>query len=344
MNSFDKISIIIPCYNVEKYIDRCLQSVIDQTYPAECMEIICVNDASTDNTLDLLKAWEQRYPDNICVVDCEVNGRQGRARNIGIEYATGEWIAFIDSDDWIEKDYLSSMLDASEGCEIVCCRLGRDSSDSLSYFEKPQTGQADRELVFDNDDKRREMLVLATLSFSAYCKLIRKSFLVENSLFFPEGLAYEDIYWGTLIPYYVSKVRFVEKALYHYYVNPGSTVLAGDAGYHPDMLTVNLMVQEELRRRGLFQKYRDEIEYNFLYTCYFAFLKVLALRYSKPEYSLYRLLREITLEAVPDWHNNRYIRNGDIKEFHLILLELLDKDIDKTAFLQVLEAIRKAGI
>lgn len=340
----DKISVIIPCYNVEKYIDRCLESVTGQTYPPEETEIICVNDASTDRTLELLKDWEQRFPDNICIVDCEENGRQGRARNIGLEYATGEWIAFIDSDDWVEKDYLSAMHDKSEGCEIVCCQPGRDSSDALTFFENTAFGRSDRTVILDNDDKRREMLVLATLSFSAYCKLIRRSFLVENELYFPERLAYEDIYWGTLLPYYVTKVAFVERMLYHYYINPGSTVLAGDAGHHPDMLTVNLMVQADLKKRGLYERYRDEIEYNFLYTCYFAFLKVLALRYSTPNQSLYKLLREITFEAVPDWRSNRYIRNGDIKEFHLILLELLDKDLDKAGFEQMIEAIRRSGI
>lgn len=84
------ISIIIPCYNVEQWIDRCLSSIAEQTYPIENIEMICVNDCSTDNTLYKLLEWEKRYPDNIVIVECEVNGRQSKARNIGLQYATAE--------------------------------------------------------------------------------------------------------------------------------------------------------------------------------------------------------------------------------------------------------------
>lgn len=98
------ISAIIPCYNVEKYIDRCLSSVVQQSIGMEHMQIILVNDASTDNTLEKLLLWETRYSDNILVITYEQNIRQGGARNIGLNYATGDYIGFVDSDDWIEPD------------------------------------------------------------------------------------------------------------------------------------------------------------------------------------------------------------------------------------------------
>lgn len=82
----NKISIIIPCYNVEKYIDRCLESIEKQTIGIETLEIICLDDKSVDGTLDKLHEWEKRYPDNIVVVELPDNGRQGCARNIGLSY------------------------------------------------------------------------------------------------------------------------------------------------------------------------------------------------------------------------------------------------------------------
>lgn len=345
MSESPMISIIIPCYNVEKYIDRCLESIRQQTFGLDRLEIICLDDKSVDGTLERLHEWEQVYPDVFVIIELPDNGRQGRARNIGLSYATGEWVAYVDADDWLEPDYFKKMIDvADDFCDMVVCKAGRDDSDHLSYYDQSEVIGDDYAILIDNEEKRREISVLASIPFIAYCKLIRRDFLLSHNLFFPERLAYEDIFWGALLPYYVKKVVFVEKTLYHYFVNPASTVLAGNASHHPDMLTVNLMLWREYSDRGLYPKYMDEIEYNYIYTCYLAFLKVLALRYSEPEYSLFRILKELTLTFIPDWRQNRYIRNGDIKEFHLLLLELLDKDINTDTFTEVLDMIRKSGI
>ena len=118
-----KISIIIPCYNVEVYIDRCLGSVMEQSIGIKNVEIICVDDASTDKTLEKLLIWEHQYPESITIVRSETNGRQGAARNIGMEYASGEWVAFIDSDDWITPDYYEKLIKRGEetGADVVGC-------------------------------------------------------------------------------------------------------------------------------------------------------------------------------------------------------------------------------
>lgn len=123
------ISVIVPCYNVEKYIDRCLDSLVSQTVGQDKLEIILVNDASTDNTLSLLEKWESRYPDNIMVVTYDTNIRQGGARNVGLSYAQGEYIGFVDSDDWIEPRMYELLLKGIEesGCDISRCKYLRDN-------------------------------------------------------------------------------------------------------------------------------------------------------------------------------------------------------------------------
>ena len=117
----DKINVIVPCYNVEKYIDRCLDSVVGQTIGLDKLEIICVNDASTDGTWDRLSAWEKRYPLNIRLINCPRNGAQGRARNIGLSHAFGSYITFLDADDWMEKDAYERAWRAMKdyNCDIV---------------------------------------------------------------------------------------------------------------------------------------------------------------------------------------------------------------------------------
>ena len=97
-----KVSVIVPCYNAAEYLDRCMEHLLKQTIGTENMEIILIDDASTDDgaTLGLLTAYEEKYPDTILVIALEENMRQGGARNIGISYAGGEYLVFCDADDW----------------------------------------------------------------------------------------------------------------------------------------------------------------------------------------------------------------------------------------------------
>ena len=104
-----KISIIIPCYNTEQYIDRCLTSLINQTIGLEHLSIICVNDASTDHTWEKLESWRKRFPNNIILINAIQNGRQGTARNIAFPYVTTPYVAYLDSDDWLEPDMYEKM-------------------------------------------------------------------------------------------------------------------------------------------------------------------------------------------------------------------------------------------
>ena len=108
------ISIVIPAYNVEKYIDRCIKSVLDQTY--NNLQIIIVNDGSTDSTLEKC----QKYRDHRIEVYSKQNGGLSDARNYGIQFAEGKYIAFVDSDDWLAKTMISELYDAMTLRTILC--------------------------------------------------------------------------------------------------------------------------------------------------------------------------------------------------------------------------------
>ena len=118
-----KLSIIVPVYNMaaDGKLEYCLESLINQTI--EDYEIIAVNDASTDNSLEILKAYEAKYPDKFKVVTYTVNKRQGGAKNEGLKVAKGEWIGFIDSDDWISSDYYEKLINKAleTGADVVGC-------------------------------------------------------------------------------------------------------------------------------------------------------------------------------------------------------------------------------
>lgn len=245
MNENYRISIIIPCYNVENFIDRCLTSIISQTIGLSHMEIIIINDASTDNTLEKLKQWEQKYSDNIILITYDENLRQGGARNVGLSYATGDYIGFVDSDDWIEPDMYEALVEnmMKDAYDVVKCQLIRDNGDGAEKVHAPEwggivTGLYTRELIFDHD------------------------------VTFPEHMSYEDNFWGSLIFCYVKRICRVERTLYHYYINPQSTVMARNQIAQLDRMKIETMLLDEYKARGFFEADNQQIFDDFLQRYY----------------------------------------------------------------------------
>lgn len=340
-----KISVIIPCYNVSLYIDRCLTSITSQTIGIESLEIICVDDASTDDTWQKLQEWERRYPENMLLVHCDINGRQGAARNIGLSYATAPWIGFIDSDDWVEPDYFEKMyqITCKYPVEMVACQNIRDFSKGLCYPETRATGKEDRLIVIDTEEKRRLSIRMMSVNLTAWGKLVSREFLLENQIYFPEQIAYEDNLWGPMLYLYLKSYYILELSLYHYFVNADSTILQVNAAHHMDFLTVQCLKWRECRSRGFFDRYKEELEFDFLHACYLDFLKIICLRFEEPPYSMFLLLKEIILEHVPDYRNNIYFEQGFTK-FQHILLEALELPVKREQFLEIAEHVRKLGI
>lgn len=340
------ISVIIPCYNVSSFIDRCLTSVTVQTMGINALEIICIDDASTDNTWEQLQKWEKRYPENILLIHCDVNSRQGTARNIGLQYASSSWVAFVDADDWLEPDYFEKMYQITRqgDCDLVICKSDRDYSTTLTYFDNRATEKEDRYMVIDTYEKRKLFLYLNSMGSLAWGKLIRKSLLTDNEIYFPENLTYEDNFWGSLLHLYVNKVYMLEEKLYHYFVNQKSTVLQQNADHHVDLLTVQSMLWSEWERRGFLDIYRDELEFHFLFSCFLGFFKVIALRYQTPPYSLYLLLKEIVKERISNYRTNLYIQKGELSEFHNTLMQSMLLPLNKEEFLQLVDYVKTIGI
>lgn len=301
-----EISIIIPCYNVASYIDRCLTSITSQTIDLSLLEIICIDDASTDNTWDKLQKWEMKFPENIMIVHCDQNGRQGRARNIGIQYSSAPWIAFIDSDDWIEPDYFEKMYLSALNTDADMITCGHIRDFSTEYICRHSSGYDysgdiidGRYIILDKEENRKLYLRMMSMDLTAWGKLIQKDILINNEIFFPENLAYEDNYWGTLLHFYITKIYELKLPLYHYFVNQNSTILAMNADYHNDFLTVQLLKWDTFFKRGFFEKYSEEIAFDFLHSCYLDFFKIICLRYDPPSYPRFLLLKEIIFNPYP---------------------------------------------
>jgi glycosyltransferase involved in cell wall biosynthesis len=303
-----KISIIIPCYNVEAYLKRCLNSIVNQTMGVEALQLILVNDASTDTTLNIMKEYEDKYPDNILIITYENNMGQGYARNVALDYAVASYIGYIDSDDYIELDMYEKMYEKiiSYSCEVVICRNDRPFEENEA--KNGITGN-DALYIFDTDDQRRIFLTYFRDNVMCTNKLISKDLLIDNNIIFPENIKFEDNYWGFLLLLHINSVYILEECLYHWYYNTNSTVTSGKAIL--DRSGVQVLLLDECKKRSFFDKYRDEIIYNF-YERSFVEPIFYLYNYNCINIDIIKKLKMILLKVCPEFTETSYYKNESV--------------------------------
>ncbi|MCR5279448.1 MAG: glycosyltransferase [Lachnospiraceae bacterium] len=297
-----KLSIIVPVYNMagDNKLSFCLDSLVAQTIGD--YEIIAVNDASTDNSLEVLRSYEAKYPDKVRVIDGKINRHQGGARNEGIKAAAGEWIGFIDSDDWITPDYYEKLISKGEetGADVVGCGYTIVHSHT---FEK---GKEIRDILPEQtgiQTPERKKLFLAH-NGSMVMKVYRASLIRENELSFPENIFYEDNCAGPVWAMCFKHFEYVDESMYYYYQHGASTIHTITAARCNDRVTAAEMMLEEMRARGFLADYRTEIESAFI-TSFFINTLFSYMRMKKGrKLSFVKHLRDRMLEEFPEFRNN----------------------------------------
>ena len=211
-----KLSIIVPAYNAEKYIDRCLYYLIAQTIKE--IEIIIINDGSTDNTMSKLTLISN-IDSRIKIIEQE-NKLQGAARNKGISIARGEYIGFCDADDYIDYEYYEKLYNAAKKYDSDIALAANVRVSDTKY--KPRLNITKEEVFIDILDK-----FTACNQRKNECptnKIYRTSFLLKNNICFPEGVYCEDKLFSLKSVYYANKIVTVPNVHYYYWENPNSTV------------------------------------------------------------------------------------------------------------------------
>lgn len=242
-----KVSVIVPIYNVEKYLEKCINSLLSQTL--EDIQIILVNDGSKDNSGNIAREYEKNNKNRIIYVEKE-NGGLSDARNYGLKYATGDFIAFLDSDDYIEKNAYEEMYNKAieENADYVECDF---------IWEFPNKIRVDKQYPYKN---KKEMLSFVRVV--AWNKLIKRQLITDNNLEFPKGLRYEDVeFTYKLIPF-VNKFAYVNKPFIHYVQREGSIANVQNERT-AEIFTVLDNVIEFYKKNNIYEKYRDELEYNY---------------------------------------------------------------------------------
>ena len=211
-----KVTVIIPVYNTERLLDRCLESVVRQSLSD--IEIICVDDGSTDGSPALLDSWAER--DARIRVIHQTNGRQGKARNAALRVARGEYVGMIDSDDYIPEEYFERLYSAATeaDADVAICGIVKQKP----VGERVVIAFDRVEVVRDADAKLR--VCHCPPEFHPVNKLYRRAMLERLGLRFKEGVPYEDVMFVTRAIVECDRVVTVPNVHYYYVLNPSSTV------------------------------------------------------------------------------------------------------------------------
>lgn len=224
-----RLSIIVPFYNVESYISQCLDSIYHQDIPEEDYEVICVDDCSPDNSREIVERYAEKHSNLKLVINKE-NRKLGGARNAGMEVASGDYIWFIDSDDFIEENVLGTLLQIAE-------------KESLEVLHFNYEGYPDKNLSDNNRVAETEIMTGAEMFFdkrfiwyhdlvTAWRKLYKRSFLVDNDISFAEHIMFEDNDYAYLVFAYAQRVKHINLSAYFYRSNPESITRVNISSQH----------------------------------------------------------------------------------------------------------------
>lgn len=215
-----KISIIIPIFNVEPYILECLESVANQTVH-DSIECILVDDCGTDNSVDIAEHFLSSYEGsiNFSLIHHQRNGGLSAARNTGVRASKGHYLYFLDSDDTIKPNCLELLINMAEKYSADLVIGSYDTGDSrMNLFDK-----IDYPKFIDNKKIVKQMLLnYDMLPVTAANRLITRELLIQNDLFFKEGIIHEDNYWTYFLAKFVNKMAICKEKVYNYRLTPGS--------------------------------------------------------------------------------------------------------------------------
>jgi glycosyltransferase involved in cell wall biosynthesis len=243
------VSIIVPVYNLEKYIAKCLESLVNQTL--RDIQIIVVNDGSTDNSEIIINRYIPRYPDKITYIR-KGNGGLSSARNAGLDKAEGEYIGCVDGDDHADITMFEKLYQKAK-------KMNADYVECDYYHEYPDRLKAKIGKRYSLDK------MLAKGRCGAWNKIIKKEIIIKSAIKYPEGLWYEDLeYFCKIIPH-INTIGFVKEPLY-YYVQRQDSICHTYNEKMKDIFKILDNVLEYYQKLELFEKYKVQLEYIYTVT------------------------------------------------------------------------------
>ena len=230
-----KLTVIIPAYNIEDLLGRCIESVASQDYPAELLQIIVVDDGSSDSTGKIADEYADKY-ENVTALHKE-NGGSSSARNLGISHATGEYLGFVDSDDFVDSRMFSTLMDAAKRYDADMVQVSRDEIAEDGTMLPDVITPPEGETVVTPKEHMRTLLMHT--GDASFCTKITKRSVLADDLRFPEGELNEDFYLMIKALSRINKLVILPEKYYHVYYRTGSNSRkkVEDKDYFPSVFT-----------------------------------------------------------------------------------------------------------
>lgn len=299
-----KLSIIVPVYNMasDGKLEYCLNSLIRQTISD--YEILAVDDCSTDRSLEILRTYEQRYPEKIKVIASPVNKKQGGAKNLGLLQAKGEWIGFIDSDDWITDDFYERLLQKAEesGADMVGCDYHLTSEHSMEIGQVVHNNRMEQTGELTHD--KYASLILD--GGSLVVKIYRREIILDYPNRFPEGIFYEDNAISNSFMLRAKHFEYIPEPLYYYYQHDSSTVHTITEKRCEDRMQAARVMVHEAEEFGFLAEYYPEIESSFTTLFYVNTLFSYMAGVKKKKYRFVKAIGKEMKETFPHFMENPY--------------------------------------
>ncbi|MBU5336143.1 glycosyltransferase family 2 protein [Intestinibacter bartlettii] len=255
MNTINpKISVIIPVYNTSQYLARCLDSILNQDF--EAYEVICVNDGSSDNSLEILREYEKKSS-KIKVID-QVNSGVAQTRNTALKHASGDYLAFLDSDDFVRENYLSRLYDAAidNKSDIVICNFYR-------YYEQINLAKPVfykfRRGVFNKYDILKGLIPDNLIHSYLWNKLWKRE-IFENHSTFP-NMKFEDLAIMSELIYKADRITVINDALYYYRIRKTSIVRSISLQTQNDYMKAYALIRLFLEKTGEYSRFKRHFFY-----------------------------------------------------------------------------------
>ena len=294
-----KLSIIVPVYNTEKYLARCLDSLILKGYGDNCgqYEIIAVNDGSSDGSRGIMEDYERKFPGLVRPLDTP-NGGLGHARNVGMAAAQGEYLLFVDSDDWLAEGAMEEILEAVE------------MPFDVGIFDFVHVDQEGRELASFSGCNREGIFTLAEHPTLLHCplnscnKIWRRSLFTGNGFTFPVRLWYEDVATTPNLWLQAKAICYFPRPWYCYLQRLGSITNTRTAERNLEMITAFDMVLDYYRSQGAYDRYHEELEYMAFYHAYLT--SITRVNLIDPTSGIQERLLDNFVTKFPAYRGNRY--------------------------------------
>ena len=292
-----KISVIVPVYGVEDYIKKCIESLVNQTF--KDFEILVVNDGTKDRSIDIIK---ENFKDKRIIILDKENGGLSDARNYALPFAKGEYVLYVDSDDYVHEEILEKMYNKAkeDSSDIVCSLSYKVEKDVVTPLEVPYNE--------DLDVVRRYILNRP----SAWTKLVKKEIMERKELAFLKGKIYEDVATMPALALYTDKISFINDYLYYYLIRDGS--IMNQRVYKKNMEDIfdsldHLYSLFVLNKKE--KEFQEELE--SIYISHLLHNMALSfILYKEGKNSLIRASKLIK-ERFPKWYKNKYFRRGNLK-------------------------------